>query len=355
MSLRGGPVMTTIRRRFRAAIGWMVRAAIAAAALAPADGDASTRLEKLPVGVVGLSAGQAGVFRAQEAGFFAAEGLDVELVFFTSGTEGLQALVSGQLSLCSGAGGPPLINAVLAGARVAWVAEFLGTMPYALLVVPGIERPADLRGKRLGISRFGATTHFATRYAVRRLGLDPERDVTILQVGEQSARLAAMRAGGLDGTVLSPPVTAVARRLGFRQLADLASLGLRYPHEGLAVSRALLESRPETVQRFLRAVVRGTHRFKTRREEGIRVLAKYLKMDDPAALAETYAFFAPLVLARPYVPREGVELILAELAASNPAAAGADPERFVDTRVLRALEAEGLFERLYGAGGGARP
>lgn len=303
--------------------------------------------EKLTVCVIGFAPGQAGLFTAKEAGFFAAQGLDVDLVFFASGTEGVQALVSGTLSVCSGAGGPPLVNAVLAGAPLVWVGELLGTMPYTLVVSSDIAAPADLKGKRLGINRFGATPDFAIRFALRRLGLDPARDVSILQIGGQSERLAALKAGAIDGTVMSPPSTVLARKLGFRELTSMAGLGLKYPFEAIAVTKAFARERPDTVRRLLTALVLGTHRFKTDRDEGIRALRKYLKTDDMEALGEAYAFYAPIFPRKPFVPLEGVQMILDELGRTDPRAKTARPEEFVDTRFVRELDESGFLDSLY--------
>ncbi len=304
-------------------------------------------LEKLTVGVNEPSPGMSGVFWAKEAGTFQEQGLAVEFVFFAAGTEAIQALVGERLSIMTGLGGPPLVNAVLAGAELVWIAETLGTMPYTLVVAPEIAQPSDLKGKRLAISKFGSSAEFAARFALTRMGLDPRRDVSILQVGEQSVRLAALMAKSVDGTLISAPSTVVARKAGFRELTDLSRLGLRYPHEGIAVSRALLRDRPDTLRRLVKAIVLGTHRFKTDRLGSIQIFHKYLKIDDPEALNEAYSVFSKLVPAKPYLAPEGVQLILDEIAPTNPRARQAKPQDFLDMRFVRELDESGLIDRLY--------
>jgi len=298
---------------------------------------------KLRVGVAGIEPAMAGLWMAKEAGFFVKEGLEIEFVFFSSGTEGVQALVAGDLAVMA-VGGPSAIRAVLAGAELVWIAELLGTMPYTLFAAPEITTPADLRGRRLGISKFGSSSDFAARYMLARLGLDAARDVTILQLGDHGVRFAALRAGSIDATVFFPPETLIARRLGLRELADTTSLGLKYPHEELVVSRSFLRKQPDTIRRLLKALIRGTHYFKTHPEEGIRCLAEYLKTEDAEALAETYRVYAHLIPMKPLPTLEGIQMVLKEI--EDPRARRAKPEDFVDLRLVRELDETGFIDRL---------
>ena len=297
----------------------------------------------LSVGVAGIEPGMAGLWMAKEANFFVKEGLDVEFIFFSSGTDGVQALVAGDVAVMA-VGGPSAIRAVLAGAELVCIAELLGTMPYTLFAAPKIAAPADLRGKRLGISKFGGSSDFAARYMLARLGLDAAKDVTILQLGDHGVRLAALRAGSIDATVFFPPETLIARRLGLRELADTSSLGLKYPHEELVVSRSFLREQPDTVRRLLKAVIRGTHYFKTHPEDGIRCLAEYLKTEDAEALAETYRVYAHLIPVKPIPTLEGIQMVLKEI--DDPRSRRAKPEEFVDLRLVRELDETGFIDRL---------
>ncbi len=302
--------------------------------------------DKLTIGIAAVSPGQIGMFVAKEAGFFRQQGLDVELVYIRSGTEAVQAVVAGQLPI-STAAGPAVINAALAGADIAWVAGLLDTLPYVLIVKPDIDTPTALRGRRLGVNRFGASADFAARFALVRLGLDPRRDLMLVQVGDRAARLAALQAGSIDGMVTDLPFTLPARRLGFRELSNLSQLGLRYPAEGVAVSRALIRAEPDLVRRVLTAVVLGIHRFKTHHDEGITALGRFLRLDNAEDLAETYAAYAPLVSAKPYLTPEGVQLVLDELAREDPRARTARPGDFVEMRFVRELDESGFIDKLY--------
>jgi NitT/TauT family transport system substrate-binding protein len=236
--------------------------------------------EKLTLGVSAVGAGQSGLFMAVEGRFFERQGLDVELLFIGSGTEATQAVLSGRL-VASLVGGPSPVNATLAGGELVWIAGLVNVLPYVLMVSPEVTTPADLKGKQLGVNRLGTSAELAARYALTRLGLNPQADVTVLQIGEQAARLAALQARSIQATLLEPPGTVVARRLGFRELANLAAMKLYFPHEALTTSRRVVRERPDTLRKLVTGLVLGAHAFKTRRDEGIQILRKYLKLDSP--------------------------------------------------------------------------
>jgi len=302
--------------------------------------------ETLIVGAAAPSPGQCALLMAKDLGLFQTQGLDVEFVFFDSGTESMQALVGGRVPVHA-VGGAAAINAALAGADVVLIASFVNTLSYALVVVPEIATPADLKGKALGINRFGSSNDFATRLLLTRLGLRPDRDVTLLQLGASTARLAAMQARGIHGALLEPGALAASRRLGFIELADLSRLDVRYPLEAIAVSRAFAREHPETLRQFLRGLVLGIHAFRTRPDEARRAMRTYLKVQDAEVLATVYAYYAPLVEPRPFVPLEGVRTILDELAIRNPQARTAKPEDFLDMRLLKEVDDSGFIDRLY--------
>ncbi len=307
-------------------------------------GDRPQAEVKLRVGLAGLEAGMAGMWMAKERGFLAKEGLDVEFVFFSSGTEGVQALLAGDPAVMT-VGGPPMIHAMLAGADIVVIAELLGTAPYTLFVSPNVSAPSDLNGKRIGVSRFGSASDFVTRYAVAKLGLSPVKDVTLLQLGEQAVRLAAMRAGNIDATLLDPPNTLIARRLGFRELTDMSRLGMKYPHEVLGVSRGFLREHPDLIRRLLIALIRGTHYFKTHPEDGTRCIGKYLKLEDTQALAESYKYFSPLISAKPLPSLEGIQMVLDHI--DNPRSRQLKPKDLVDARIVKELDESGFIDQLY--------
>jgi len=302
--------------------------------------------ETLVVGAASPSPGQCALMMARDLGLFRAQDLDVSLVFFDSGTESIQALVGGRVPLHV-VGASAVINAALAGADAVLIAGFVNALTYSLVVSPEIAAPADLKGKAIGVNRFGSSNDFAARLALTRLGLQPDRDVTLLQLGPSSARLAALQARGIHGAVLEPGSLAASRRLGFRELVDFSRLDLRYPLESVAVSRAFARDHPETIRRFLRGLLQGIHAFRTRPDDARQCIRTYLKVEDPEILTAVYAYYSRLAEPKPYIPMEGIRLILDDVALRNPQARTAKPDDFVDARLLKEIDDSGFIDRLY--------
>jgi NitT/TauT family transport system substrate-binding protein len=302
--------------------------------------------ETLVVAAAAPSPGQCALMMARDLGLFRTQDLDVDLVFFDSGTESIQALVGGRIPIHA-VGASAVVNAGLAGADAVLIAGFVNALTYSLVVAPGIATPADLKGKAIGVNRFGSSNDFAARLALTRLGLQPDRDVTLLQLGASAARLAAMQARSIQGAVLEPGSLAASRRLGFTELVDFSRLDIRYPLEAVAVSRAFAREHPETVRRFLRGLVLGIHAFRTRPDAARQCIRTYLKVEDPEVLATVYGYYSRLAEPKPYIPLEGVRLILDEVALRNPQARAGKPEDFVDSRPLKEIDDSGFIDRLY--------
>ena len=186
----------------------------------------SAAAETLIVGSAVPSGGQCALMLARDLGFFKTQDLDVDLVFFDSGTESMQALVGGRVPINVG-GASAVVNAALAGADVVLIAGFVNGFAYSLVVVPEIKTPADLKGKAIGVNRFGSSNDFAARLALTRLGLRPDRDVTLLQLGASTARLAAMQARSIQGAVLEPGSLAVVTAARVHRAGRF--LASRYP------------------------------------------------------------------------------------------------------------------------------
>jgi hypothetical protein len=186
------------------------------------------------------------------------------------------------------------------------------------------------------------------RYALDKYGLIPEKEVTILQLGNVPALLAAMEAGKIQGAMLSAPTSLRARKLGYPMLADLQMLGLEYQHTSVATTRSLLKAKPELARDFMRAYIEGIHYAKTHRRETVEILAKYLRTDDKEVLDDTYeSIVQTLVPEKPYPTVKGVQIILREFGAKDPAARSAKPEQFVDASIVKELDGGGFIDRLY--------
>ena len=306
-------------------------------------------LEKLTIAFSSVSANMAPLWITQERGFFRKYGLDVQLVFIESGSTTVQSLISKEVAFAQMAGAG-VLQSRLRGSDVVLIAGFLNTMDYQLMVDKNITRPDHLKGKTMAVSRFGSSSDFATRYALDKFGLVPDKDVTILEIGSQPARFAALESGKIQAAMVAIPLTRRAKTLGFHALADLQMLGLEYQHTGLATTEALIRARPDLVRNVMKAYVEGIHYYKTRRAGSLGILAKYLKTPNIEVLTEVHENLGlKLTPQKPYPTLRGIEIMLRELAARDPKARRARPDEFVNLAFIRELDHSGFIDRLYKA------
>ena len=286
---------------------------------------------------------------AQEKGFFERNGLDTRLIYIGGGRIVAQSFAAGQVKIAIMAG-PALVSANLAGLSLRMVAGLVNTSTYSLFVKSNINSPQDLKGKRFGMGSFGSSPDFMMRQIFRRLGLDPEKDVTILQLGGGGdlVRLAALKAGSVDGALLSPPLTALARDAGFRALITPQNLVIPYQQTGVATTKEFIDRNRDSVRRFVKAMVEAVHYYKTHKEESIAVVAKNLKTNDRVALEESYQEFAVKLHPRkPYPTVEGMALILDSQRTKNTPT-NIRAEDYVDMSFVKELDDSGYIDKLYG-------
>jgi ABC-type nitrate/sulfonate/bicarbonate transport system substrate-binding protein/LysM repeat protein len=327
---------------------------VVAVSFAPVSPAADRPLQKINVAYSSISGNVSPLWVAQDKGFFRKYGLEVQAILIESGTTTAQALVAGDITFASVAG-PAAIQSNLRGADIVMIAGIINTLVYQLYTERGMTRPDQFKGKSVAVTRFGSATDFAMRYALDKYGLDSNKDVTILQLGNQPAMLAALEASRIQGAMLSMPTSLRAKKAGFPLLADLQMLGLEYQHTSIATTRALLKSKPDLARDFMRAYIEGVQYAKTHRKETIEILAKYLRVDDKDVLEETYeTIIATLVPEKPYPSQKGIQTILRELGAKDPAARSARPEQFVDNAVMKDLDSSGFIDRLYKSGAVAK-
>ena len=304
-------------------------------------------LEKLTIAYSSVSGNMAPLWITHERGFFRKNGLDVQIVFIESGSTAVQSLSNKDVAFAQMAGAG-VLQSRLRGSDVVMIAGFLNTLDYQLMVEKSITRPEQLKGKAMAVSRFGSSSDFATRYALEKFGLVPEKDVSILEIGTQPARFAALESGKIQAAMIAVPLTVRAKSLGFHALADLQMLGLEYQHTGLVTTQSLIKSRPDIVRNVMKAYVEGIHYYKTNRPESIAILAKYLKTNDSELLNEVYTDLGlTLTPQKPYPTLRGIDIMLRELAARDPKAKTARPEEFVDLTFIRELDSSGYIDRLY--------
>ena len=297
-----------------------------------------------------LSGTQAVAMYAYEKGLFEKYDLNVELIYIDSGSKAVSAMIAGEVDFCQVAGSA-VINAAGVGAPLRIIAGMYNTYVYSLMVIPGIETPADLIGQNVAISRPGSASDFAMRAALTGLGLVPDEDVIILGVGKQAERLSAMATGQVVGTLVSVPETVRARELGYHELLDMSSLNAPYQHTAIATSTRYLEGENRQIAiRFMQAISDAIVQMKADREGTIGVIAQYLLMDEQAdrlALDEAYDVLIQNYLqAIPYPTLAGIDVGLTELAFENEQALELNPLDVVDISIVQELEQLGFFDDL---------
>ena len=285
---------------------------------------------------------------AREAGLFERHGLTADLIYVDS-APAVQALTAGQAPLATMSGGLA-VGPYLNGLDLVVLAGWCNLNSYQLITRPEIRRPEDLRGKVIGIGRFGAAADWGLRLILRKLDINETKDVQIIQAGGggPSTRLAAMEAKKFDATVLDSPQTVQARRLGFRVVADGVELGIPFLQGGLVTRRAYIRANEETVRRVVRVVVEAIHYAKTNREAALGVMKKYLHIQDRDALEDAYESFVIKQFPRvPYATPAAVQTIFDLASARDPRAKAADPQGFADMRFVRELDQSGVINQLY--------
>lgn len=325
----------------------LLMSALCSSTALAADTGTPQPLKKVVIAYSGISPSQAPAWMAYESGIFRKYGLDAQLIFIESGSRTVQTLISGDV-VAAQVAGTSVLQSNIQGSGVVMIAGFLNTMDYKLIVARDITRPDQLKGKTVAVSRIGSSSDFATRYALEKYGLTPDKDVAILQIGSQPARFSALETGKIQGVMIAIPLTAKATKMGLNTLADLQMLGLEYQHTGLAVNQTLIKTQPELVRNVLKGFVEGIHFMKTHRKEALAIMAKYLKTDDPDALQEAYeAIGQALIPEKPYPTLKGIQIMLREMGAKDAGARTARPEQFVDISFMKELDSSGFIDRLY--------
>ena len=291
------------------------------------------------------SATMAPLWAAKEGGFFDAEGLDVTLTRVQAGAPIMAAIQAREIPIAF-MGGQQIVEANLKGGTFVIVAGFIDTLTQSIYVHPTIERPEQLRGKAIGVTNFGAISHLAGKEGVKYLGL--EGQVNFLATGGPPETLAAIQFGKVHGGVFSPPDTLKARELGFRELLNITKIGVKSQTSAIGTTRQWARENPELVERYIRATIKGTHRLKTDREFGMKVIAKYTRLTDVKLLEETYNFYQDH-WRRDAVPSlEGLQKNIEVAAVENPDAKSARPDQFVDLTFVQRIKGSGLMEQLWG-------
>ena len=323
------------------------RALLLTAALLSFTVLAEAQTTKLKVAYPTIVGSMGALWATKDAGLFEKYGLDVTLIYIAGSSRIVQAMLAKEIPI-SEIAIPAVAQANLAGADLVMLAGPNHKPGQKLMVKPAIKKPEDVKGKKLGVTRFGTSDDFLLRYLLNQWGIQADREVALLQMGGSPEILAALGSGGIDGGMLSSPLNLQAQKLGFNLLGDLSAIGIDYQGAGVVTTRSTLRESPETLRSYLKAYVEGLARLKNDKEFSLKVLAKYTRIADREMLEETYRHYAVNVMPRvPYPTIKGIQLVLDEIASRNPKARAVTPESLIDIGFLKELDNSGFIKKLY--------
>jgi NitT/TauT family transport system substrate-binding protein len=297
--------------------------------------------EQIRVAYSSISGAMGPLWAASDYGLFKRQGLDVQLLYVGGGSVVTQALLGGDVQFVR-LGASAVMQASMRGADLKMIANTINRLVFTLMAKPEIKSPADLKGRKIGVTRLGGSTDFALDLALKKYNLKRGADVAVLQTGGMPQLLGAITGGSVDAGVISPPTNLAAAKMGLKELIDFADLPLLYPNSPVATTQAFLEKNRAVALRFLRGYAEGIQRIKSDRDGTMKLYAKYTKVQDPEILSELYRIYGVKHLESvPAVKAEAVDEVLrSEMKGTNAKAAD-----FIDNSLVVELEREGVFSK----------
>jgi NitT/TauT family transport system substrate-binding protein len=304
--------------------------------------------EKMRMGLSSVSALHSAVWIAEQKGLFRKHGVDVEVIVTGQGGTAVSALLANDIQTASSAG-DALVNAALHGGDTVMIAGVINKGLQRIMVRPAIKTPEDLKGKKVGVTRIGAVSHFVLLMMLKRWNMSPN-DVQVIQVGSSPNMLASLDKGGIDGAVLTIPSMFVAEDRGYKVLIDLADTDIYYLHTMIATTRSYMKGNRDKLIRYLKGYLEGIAYFKQNRKESLEVVKKKLRLnaDQERNLERSFDLLSTKYYeTMPYPSLRGVETVLSFIEKDNPKAKTADPKSFIDDSLLREVDASGFVKGLY--------
>jgi ABC-type nitrate/sulfonate/bicarbonate transport system substrate-binding protein len=298
----------------------------------------------LPLLYPSFAASWATTWIAKEAGYFTAEGLDVELIRVGGSTRMVAAMLGGSAPLIQ-AGASAALAAGSAGGGVVIIAATGNVSPFHVMARPEIKQASDLKGKKAGITTFGSTSDQVIRLALKQFGLEPTKDVALLTFGAQPEAFAALQSGAVQAAPLSYPLYARAAKLGMRELVKISELGFEDINGTIITTKSFLSQQRDTAMRFMRGFIRGMHRYRTDKEFSKRVLGKYGKITDDELLEGAWQDYAPTIQKSPRPSLKAIQFLIEnQFKDKTPLP---KPETFVDASLVDQLEKNGFIDSVY--------
>ena len=302
--------------------------------------------DRLAHGYSSASGVFAGLWVAQEGKIFEKYDIDSQLVLIASGSLMVQAMLGGELPI-AGAAGSAAVDASLGGADVVMFGSMVKVPAFYIMALPEIKTVDDLRGKTVGVTRFGSSTDFTMRYVLRKQGLEPGKDVTIIQTGDLFAAAAMLRTRTIVAAPFSSPTNLRAEEAGARVLMNMGKAGVYFPHDAFMARRSFINANTDLVRRFVKAYSEAVYRLFTDKELSRRAISKYARATDAKTLDTVYQYALDYVDKIPYNTREGIQEVLNQAAVRNPKAKDAKPEAFYDDRFVKELDSQGFYKQLW--------
>jgi NitT/TauT family transport system substrate-binding protein len=307
---------------------------------------AQAELEKLNVCYSSIAATSITTWVPHEAGIYKKYGLDVSIIY-VAGAQAISTLISGDTQIVQGSGAAAALSR-LSGSDLTVIATTINVVPMSLVTTPDIATAQDLKGKTFGVSRFGSLTDLGLRRAALELGLDPEKDLKMIQTGGVPDILLYMQQGIIKGGLISSPTLEKAKELGYREFMNLANLKYRYPGTALVTTDSFVKKRPQTLNRFLKATLEGIKFAKANPDFTVRVLGKYTRNNDTKLLMSAFkSYVLGYIRDVPTVTPAEMDAVLDDIASRNPKAKGVDVKQFYDLNPLEQLAKEGFIKELY--------
>ena len=294
----------------------------------------------------GLSGELLPLWIAHDRRLFKKYGLDTEVITIQGGPLAVQTLLSNSVQFHVG-GTSSIVEARLRGAETATLAVFIDSLPYTLVSAQAIKSAAQLKGKKFAVSRLGSVSDLSLRIALRNLGINPDKEAFILGIGDQTARFAALRSGSVDATVISPPLTVTARKLGFTQITSFQEAGIAWTYNSIDTTIEFAQKNRQTVLNFLRGFVESIAYIHRNKEESLATLTRWMRLEDREALDETYDYLLKILPRKPYGSDKGMQAVLDALALRDPLAKKYQPQDFFHTAYLKELDQSGFLDRVF--------
>jgi ABC-type nitrate/sulfonate/bicarbonate transport system substrate-binding protein len=298
------------------------------------------------IGYATQSGVQSSLWVAKDSGAFEKYGLETQLVWIQGGPRVVQALIAGNIDIGL-TGGPDPVRAILGGAQIKIIASNHNRMDATVVAEKSITRPSELRGKKFATGIIGSTGYLRSEFVLRRWGLEPNKDVFLVPLGNTPTRFAALNSGQVSATLVAPPEDYVAKKMGYNILGDLNDVEYL---ANVAIISKKAEQDPEIVERFLKGLIEGIWFLKTRRDESLKIMQRHLKFKDPEIAGAAYVHYSDVILAKPYPSEKGAQLLLSELEKKDQRARYVKAENFFELKYLKKIEESGFIDSLYQRG-----